>query len=326
MSKSLGKFEKVDIRALWPHEAADFTPWLAKDENLKLLGDAIGIELKVKNTEVSVGPYSADIVAEDVNCGDDVVIENQLGKTNHDHLGKLITYAANLDAKTLVWIAPDFTDEHRRAVDWLNKNAPEDVSFYGVSLELWRIDDSRPAVKFNIVARPPVISTNSAAAAASGELSETRRLQLEWWTAFRQALLDRKVLPSARSPRPQYWYDVPLGRTGIIISNIANTDDNKIGIRVYLIQRLGGDNALSQLMQWKSEIEKEIGESLLWNPNPENRDKTIALYRDADLNRRDRWGDYLDWMVSKTVLFRKAFSPRIKQLATDIAENDHSEV
>ena len=122
MSKNLGIFEKVDIRALWPHEAADFTPWLAKNENLRLLGDAIGIELKVKNTEVSVGPYSADIVAEDVNCGDDVVIENQLGKTNHDHLGKLITYAANLDAKTLVWIAPDFTDEHRRAVDWLNNS------------------------------------------------------------------------------------------------------------------------------------------------------------------------------------------------------------
>lgn len=314
MNGKLGEIRRVELRSMWPDEAADFTPWLAREENIVLLGSAIGLELEVEHTEVAVGPYSADILARDSGTGAQVIIENQLGRTNHDHLGKAITYAAALDAGTVIWIAPDFTQEHRKALDWLNENGSGDVSFFGVSVELLQIDSSRPAVRFNVLARPADIPTRVAASAGTAELTEARKLQLEWWTAFRQALIEAKVLPSVRAARAQYWYDISLGKAGIHLSNVANTYDNKIGVRVYLVNRLAGDLALTQFQEWKSEIETAIGQQLQWNPNPTNRDKIIALFRDADLTRRDKWPEYLAWMVDYTRRFRQAFGPRVKML------------
>ena len=138
----MGQLSKLDVRTVWPHEATDFTPWIAEEESINLLGTALGLELEIESTEVSVGPYSADILARDSGTGKYVVIENQLEKTNHDHLGKSITYAAVLDASSIVWIAPDFTQEHEKALTWLNDHTSADVAFYGVRLELWQIDDS----------------------------------------------------------------------------------------------------------------------------------------------------------------------------------------
>ena len=131
--------------------------------------------------------YSADILARD-SSGGYVVIENQLAKTDHDHLGKLITYGAVLGASTVIWIAPHFTDEHHKALDWLNDNTTDELSFYGVQVELWSIDESLPAVRFNTVSRPAEI-IRQAQASKSGELSENRQLQLAWWIAFRDALM-----------------------------------------------------------------------------------------------------------------------------------------
>ena len=127
----------------------------------------------------------------------------------------------------------------------------------------------------------------------SGELSSTRQLQLDWWTVFRDALLTSKVVASGQTPRPQYWYDVALGRSGMFLSNSANANDGRIGVRVYLSERQGGNHALEQLLKDRASIEEEIGHQLQWNPNPENRDKTIAVYRDADLNNRAGWRNRL---------------------------------
>jgi uncharacterized protein DUF4268 len=311
-SNTLGSFSAVDVRLKWPDEAADFTPWLAQDENIALLGRAIGLELEVEKVEAAVGPYSADILAKDSGTGKYVIIENQLGKTNHDHLGKAITYGAVLDASAVVWIAKDFTEEHQRALDWLNDYTSDELSFYGVALELWRIDDSKPAVRFNVTSRPAGIKRGTAAG-ETGELSDTKRLQLEFWTAFRDRLLADNVIPSAQSPRPQYWFDVAVGRANLFLSNVANTYENRIGVRLYVGNKVA-DAALPQLEAQKDGIEQELGVELLWNPNPENRDKTIAIYHEADLKDRARWNEYLDWMVDMVVRFRKVFIPRIKKL------------
>ena len=154
MTTQLGQLKKVDIRSQWQNEGADFTPWLASDAGITMLSDALGIELEVEDVEVAVGPYSADILARDTATGDYVVIENQLGRTDHDHLGKSLTYTAGLDASAVVWIAADFTEEHKKALDWLNINSSEDVSYFGIRVELWQIEDSKPAVNFNIISRP----------------------------------------------------------------------------------------------------------------------------------------------------------------------------
>lgn len=312
MANQLGEIRKENVRTVWPHEQQDFTPWLASEENIAKLANAVGLELEVENTEVAVGPYSADILAKDLGTGHYVVIENQFGKTNHDHLGKLITYASALDASAIIWITEEFTEEHQKALDWLNDHTTDDVAFYGVVLELWRIDGSRPAVKFNLVSRPTEIVRQAAIVKAS-EISDTKKLQFDFWTEFRRKLLASKTVPSAHSPRPQYWFDVALGRSGIFLSNIANTYENRIGVRVYLRNQIA-DMALAQLERQQDGIERELGAKLIWNPNPDNRDKVIGLYRDANLQDRNAWPEYLDWMVDMTTRFRKVFMPRIKNL------------
>lgn len=314
MKEPMGEFAAVPPRDLWPHEASDFTPWLASDENIGRLGAALGMELEVENAEVAVGPYSADIVARDAVTGAYVVIENQLERTNHDHLGKAITYAAALDAGTVVWIASTFTDEHKRSLDWLNDHVGDDVGFYGVRLEAWRIDDSAPAVRFNVVSRPPDVPNRALLASISGDLSDARQLQLEWWIAFSTALAKSSVIPSVQKPRPQYWFNVALGRSGFHISNVADTWGQRIGVRIYIRNKYGAAEALPQLVVQKNEIESEIGATLEWDPNPDTRDKVIAIYKQADLNNRQTWGPLIDWMVEMTERFRRVFGPRVKRL------------
>jgi hypothetical protein len=322
----MGTLRLLDVRTVWANEATGFTPWLADEDNIQHLGNALGFELEVEGTEVPVGPYSADVLARDTSTGDYVVIENQLEKTDHDHLGKSITYASVLDASAVVWIARQFTEEHKRALDWLNDKTTDDVAFYGVRLELWQIDDSRPALKFNVISRPTEIVRSVAAAKASGPLSEVRRIQLEFWTEFAKGLVEREILTSARMPRPQYWYNVALGRTGMRLSNWLNVNAHRIGVRVYLTGRYDGQAALAQLLEQKDEIEREIGETLQWDPNPDARDKTIALYRDANLRQRERWDEHLEWMLNMTERFRRVFMPRIKSLDLSRVESEQADV
>ena len=309
----LGEIRRVNVRKRWPHEQSDFTPWLADEKNMKLLADAVGLELEVENTEVAVGPYSADILAKDPGTDRYVVIENQFGKTNHDHLGKLITYGSVLDASAIVWLAERFTEEHHRALDWLNDHTEEGLAFYGVALDLWQIDESRPAVRFNVVSRPPAAGGKAAVAKASQKLTETKRLQLDFWTLFSQKLRQHGVVRSPQTPRPQYWFDVALGRSGFVLSNIANTYDNRIGVRLYLNNKVA-TVALEQLKKERDQIEEEIGAKLLWDPNPDNRDKVIVLHRDCDLSDRDGWPAHADWLVQQVAKFRKVFGPRIRKL------------
>lgn len=312
MAKKLGKIKKLNVRSQWQNEASDFTPWLAQEENIKLLGEEIGLELDVEKTEVKVGPYSADILAKNSLTDEYVVIENQLGKTDHDHLGKAITYASVLNASAIIWIATKFTEEHKKALDWLNENTSGDIAFFGVKLELWQIGDSPPAVKFNVVSWSPEIKKTSLIG-PPGEISDTRKLQLEFWTNFRDKLLEKKIIPSAQTPTGKYWYNVALGKSGIYLSNIANTQGNKIGIRL-IIRKGIVDKVLPKLISQKEEIEKEIGEPLIWDSNPKSVNKMVALFYEADLQKRSQWETYLDWLVIRTKKFRDAFIPRIKEL------------
>jgi len=306
----LGKLKQVHLRKKWTNESQEFTPWLA--ENIELLNNALGLELDVENIEVAAGPYSADIVARDAGTGKYVIIENQLGKTDHDHLGKSITYASVLDASSVIWIASEFTDEHKKALDWLNDHTSDELSFYGVNIELWQIDDSKPAVRFNVKSTPNTAVRQAAKSKASEDLSEPRKLQLDFWTKFRDALIATKKVPSTQSPRPQYWFDVSLGKSYIHISNICNTYDNTIGVRVYIGNKIA-DEMLPYLEEQKEDIENEIGDKLEWNPNPDNRDKVIALYTNVDLTNEEARNSAIEWLVKRTLAFRKAFSPRVKR-------------
>ncbi len=313
MGKELGVFKKIELRTLWTNESSEFTPWLAKAENLARLGEAIGLELELESTEVSAGPYSADILAKDTGSDRYVVIENQLEKTNHDHLGKAITYASALNASGIVWIARQFTDEHKRALDWLNENITNDIGFYAVTVELWQIDDSKPAVRFNVLSYPSESIRQTAISKASENLSDTRKLQLEFWTKFAEAMKATGKISSLRTAKPRYWYDIPLGRSNIHLSLAANVYEKRISVRVYIRGKVA-EAALKQLEPQREQIEKEIGAKLEWNPHPDKQDKIIALRQKADFQEKEKWDQYISWMVETTLKFRKAFVERVKAL------------
>ena len=119
--KTLGRLEPVELRDIWTSESAEFTPWLARPENLSVLGETLGIDLELEAQERSVGPFRADILCKDIATDSWVLVENQLERTDHSHLGQLLTYASGLEAVTIVWVAAQFTDEHRSTLDWLNR-------------------------------------------------------------------------------------------------------------------------------------------------------------------------------------------------------------
>jgi hypothetical protein len=305
-----GILKTVPARQKWTNEARDFTPWLAN--NITELNKALGLELEVENTEVAVGPYSADILAKDTGTGQYVVIENQLEKTNHDHLGKAITYASVLDASTIIWIATDFTEEHKKSLDWLNDHTSEQISFYGVQVELWQIDNSNAALRFNIVSKPNLAVRQAARLKATDELSENRKFQFEYWTKFKDKLAKTKKIPSLQTPRPQYWFDISLGKSYIHLSTTCNTDVNTVGVRIYIGNKIA-DKMLPFLEERKSEIETSIGQSLQWNPNPENRDKVIVLLHTTDFSDDRKIEESLDWLVEYTIKIREIFSKIISQ-------------
>jgi hypothetical protein len=186
--------------------AQQFTPWLAQQENLKELAEAIGIELELEAQEKEVGPFRADILCKDTATNDLVLIENQLSRTDQRHLGQLLTYAAGLEAVTIVWVAERFTEEHRATLDWLNERTDEKINFFGLEVELWRIGGSSISPKFNIVSKPNDWPKSvRQAASGSGEVTEHKQLQFRFWTAFKQYMEEKRSFVRCQKPYPQHW-------------------------------------------------------------------------------------------------------------------------
>lgn len=220
--KPLGRLVRVELRDIWFSEAIDFTPWLALPENLELLGDALGIDLELEAQEKAVGPFRADILCKDIGTDAWVLIENQLERTDHGHLGQLLTYASGLEAVTIVWIAARFTEEHRSTLDWLNKITDDSFRFFGLEVELWRIGDSPAAPKFNFISKPNNWSRSVAQAARAiddAELSGTRVAQRRYWTAFHPVLAAaRGPISGNRKAQPQSWMAYSIGRSSFSVN------------------------------------------------------------------------------------------------------------
>jgi hypothetical protein len=311
INQQLGAVSPVDPRSVWEREDRDFTPWLFQEDRLAELGKTLGLELRPHQREHQIGPYFADIVAKDLNTDRYVVIENQLNKTDHDHLGKALTYAGVLDAVAIVWIATQFSEEHKKALDWLNENLSEEISLFGVQLELWQIGDSKKAPRFNVISRPAEEIKSSSRRLRNAELTEVAQLQLRFWETLSEALLAGGQFTSLKKPRGQYSYNVPIGNAQICINNIATTMHGRIGVRLRLKKRVA-QAAMEFLGAQKAEIEKEIGEALLWDSDPEFTHKYISLYMEADLFEEERWPELLAWMADRTVRFRDAFEKRVR--------------
>lgn len=319
-TESLGRLRKVDLREVFSSEAGDFTPWLAQEENLKLLGETIGIDLELEAQEKDVGPFRADILCKDTATDNWVLIENQLERTDHTHLGQLLTYAAGLDVVTIVWVADHFSEEHRATLDWLNERTDEKINLFGLEVELWRIGDSPIAPKFNIVSQPNDWTRSiQTAAAESGELSAHKQTQLRFWMAFRDFMEKRSHIRCQKA-YPQHWMNHSIGRTGIHLASIASLWDSESNtknpeIRVELV--LAGKDAkqhFTALEKNRNQIEKEIGFPLVWH-NPEDKNMCrIYVRQNADFLNPERWPEQHQWLKEKLETFHKVVGPLVKNL------------
>ena len=316
----LGHLEKVDLRGIWKNESGDFTPWLAKEENLKLLSDTIGIDLELHAQEKAVGPYSADILCKDTATGAWVLIENQLERTDHTHLGQLITYSAGLDAVTIAWIAAAITDEHRAALDWLNSITDDGFNFFGIEIELWKIGDSPIAPKFNIVSQPNDWSKTlkQSRNMGTGELSETKKMQFEYWTQFNQYMTDSKSKVKCQKPMPQHWMNHSIGRSGFHMSSIFSgydSETNKYGgeIRVELVV-IDAQKYYGYIEAQKDVFEKELGFPLVWSTQEGTKSRKIYAKKNVNTSDIKDWINQHKWLKDHLETFYKVFAPKIKAL------------
>lgn len=231
---NLGQIKRVELRDVWPHEAHDFTKWLSEEPNLALLGSEIGIELELIETESSVGSFNVDIYAQESGTGRKVVIENQLEDTNHDHLGKIITYAAGKGAEVVVWVVARARDEHRQAIEWLNQHTDSDFGFFLVEVELWAIGDSLPAPRFNVVERP---NEWTKAIKLSEGLSDIERVKLSYWTKYRDIALSKPEFTKAFNPQKpckNHWSILRCGTSAYHIALLIDTQKGRIGVEFYV--------------------------------------------------------------------------------------------
>ncbi len=308
-----GRLEPADLRDIWKSESGHFTPWLSQEENLALLADTLGLDLALEAQEKDVGPFRADILCKDTVSSHWVLIENQLERTDHTHLGQLLTYAAGLNAVVVIWIAQQFTEEHRAALDWLNNITDEDVHFFALEIEAWRIGDSEVAPKFNIVCKPNDW-VKGVSAGARGELTETQQLQLDYWTRFQQLLEDRRGAIRPRKPFPQCWADFAIGRTDFHLQAAVNTREPCISVMLYI----DGPDAKAHfhlLEQDKETIQAEMGEELEWCELPERQASAVQLKSPGtDPTHTDKWGEQQQWMRDILEAMHRVFAPRVKKL------------
>jgi len=312
MKERLGKLERVDLRNYWKDEARDFTSWLAKEENLELLGEALGLEIELQAMEANVGNFKADLVAKDIDSDRTVIIENQLDKSNHDHLRKIITYASGLNAQIVVWICENLTEEHRRAIDWLNEIAGERTAFFALEIGLWRIDDSPVAPRLNVVCRPNEWA-EAVRESTKEEPTETKLLQLEFWSGLKDYMTNKETFLRLRKPAAKQRYSLSIGRSKFSESMTVDTQRNKLGCEIYL-RGPKAKRAFTQLKGQQEEVELEIGTQLEWRELPEGQDSRIVLSRDGDVRNRDEWENYFQWYHDYAEKFYRAFSQRMKQL------------
>jgi hypothetical protein len=306
----LGTLTRVDARCVWTHEAHNFTPWLA--DNLDALGAALGLDLELTGTEAPCGDFALDILARDLTDRRTVIIENQLSATDHDHLGKLLTYAAGHDAGTIVWVAPQFRDEHRQALDWLNQRTDAATRFFAVAVEVLRIDNSKPAVQFQLVAAPNDWQKQHVGTPSTSAKGEAYR-------AFYQPLIDelreKHKFTTAKTAPPMNWVAFGSG-----ISGIQYAASFSLGEQVraeFYIDR--GDAAVNKaifdaLRTHSTELALSFPEAISWERLDGKQASRVAVYKPGAIDRpAEELADIRTWLIDRLLRMKQVFGPRLKE-------------
>ena len=310
----LGRLEKLDLRTYWKKEATDFTPWLAQEENIQLLSETNGIELEVQSQEESVGPFSADILCKDTINDHYVLIENQLERTDHTHLGQLMTYAAGLDAVTIIWIAQKFTEEHRAALDWLNRITDDTFTFFGIEIELYKIGESNPAPMFNIVSKPNDWTKQVKKSTSSQPATETKLLQQEYWQGLKDFMESKKSFVKMQNPLLQHWTNIAIGKSNFHLSASVSSRDNSLNIWLNIM----GDQAKENYDKlYETSYENsltEVSPDLVWDKMEGRKMSAVMLKTSADFSSKADWTKQFEWFKEHLEKYTKYFKQRITKI------------
>ena len=282
----------------------DFTPWLAEEENLTLLADAVGLEITVDETESSVGSFNVDVYARETGTDRKIIIENQLEDTNHDHLGKLITYASGKSADIIIWVVKRAREEHRAAIEWLNNHTDEDIAFFLLEIKLYQIGDSDIAVKFEVIEKPndwaKEIKRNT-------NNSPTLQARYDYWVAFNDYAFKHTnfaKLFNKRKASTDHWMTLSVGSSSCYISLSQIRKFNHIIVEWYIPD----DKELYQkLYSNKGTIESDMGVTLEWNELPEKKASRILVYKTVDFDDHDNWSEQFEWLMDMAIKMKKTF-------------------
>lgn len=292
----LGKLEKIELREVWRHEALDFTRWLAKKENIAILSKEIGIDIEVIETEMSVGRYNVDIYARDIESNKRIVIENQLENTNHDHLGKMLVYAAGLDADISIWVVKDVNEEHRQAIEWLNDNSFEKINIFLVKVELWQIDNSPIAPKFQVICEPnnwaKVLKQQS-----KDKITDLELRQMEYWQGFVDYAKSKDKTYISQRPSIYNWYVIRIGSTDYKIKLVhsVNSDIMRCQLEIF------NDSIYKKLEQYRTEIDNKIN-GLEWEYLEDRKVNRISCNNSS----KDNASSYV-WLLDMVDRFKEVF-------------------
>lgn len=343
-----GRLEQVELRTVWVSEDSDFASWISRSDSLAMLGEALNLELELENMEGWVSPSPRGVVCRTRGAGGYVVIANQLEHTDQSHLGQLLTYAAELKAVTMVWVAAQFTQEDQNTLNWLNEVTGSSIQFFGLEVELWRIGDSPLAPKFNVVCKPsgwtegtpapnraesstppPPPAPEDDEATLEDQLQQVENelqleyqlveneLQLEYWQALRKHLESSGSFIRPGTPRSQNWMNFDVGHWRLRMTAFNNMRDGGIGVQL-VIREGDAEVSYNTLYQQRGEIGAEIGDALEWRELPEHKQGQVMLRRyNADPTNRAQWPEQHDWFKEKLESFDRAFRPRITTFNAD---------
>jgi len=311
---SIGKLKKLglrEIKKIWPHEEKDLSPWIA--ENIDALNEVLNLQIEIESKEEYIHNFRLDLVGTDNFSQMPVIIENQFGGSNHDHLGKLITYSAAKEAGIIIWIANEIQIAHINAVEWLNEISPQEMMFYGVELEVFQIDNSLPAPNFRIVAGPP---PSKRKAIVSGEISPRNKRYQVFFDKLRSKIL--KIQPNFTRAKamPQSWWSLGIGRSGFSVASCF-TIDNKFRVEIYIDmgKKEYNEMAFAELKENRVVIEENISEELIWDPLPDSRACRIYLATDGTIDDNEqKLTEIVDRAAPLIIKFREIFGPLVKNV------------
>lgn len=302
---NLSRLEEIkDLRTVWPHEALDFTPWLSQDENITLLADAVGLDITVDETESSVGDFNVDIFAYESGTDRKIIVENQLEDTNHDHLGKLITYASGKSADVVIWVVKHAREEHKAAIEWLNNHTDEKIGFFLCEIKLYRIGYSEPAVKFEVIERP---NDWAKEVRKNESVNETQQQRYDYWVAFQDYAFQNLKFSgnfSRKKPTLHHWMDFSIGSSAchLAVSQIQKRD--ALDVELYISE---DKDLFYALYANREAIELDAGLAFDWRELPERKASRIVIEKNVNFGDKSQWNAQFNWIVDVMVRMKKTF-------------------